>query len=275
MVNRSWAEHELNSPRDSVVAAIDALDLQPGMSVLDIGCGPGVHLPLFARRIQPGGQITGLDVDPERLELGRELLAQTQELDRITLRQGDLHTLPFAKNSFDVVWMALVLHHEELPFDVVRSILPVVKPGGRLAILEGDGGGSFPLLPWPPAFELRLRAAALRADQERYDESLPYGFTGYLGRQLPALLCEAGLIEVRLRAFADVRQMPLSEWDREDIQDWIVNSFGRRMRDYLAPRDWEALAGSVDPEHQDYLLNDPGFFLTRTWYLVTGRVPTR
>ena len=53
---RQQALRELERPRPSVVAGIDALGLRPGMRVLDAGCGPGAHLRLFAERVAPDGR---------------------------------------------------------------------------------------------------------------------------------------------------------------------------------------------------------------------------
>lgn len=156
---RDEATYELAHPRAGVVAAIRALDLQPGMRVLDAGCGPGVHLGLFADTVTPGGAVMGLDIRPERIALGRELHVERIAAGGIRLAAGDLHAVPADLGPFDLVWTSLVLHHEEQPVETLRALAQAVRPGGRVAVLDGDGGGSFPLLPWPPELELRLREA--------------------------------------------------------------------------------------------------------------------
>jgi SAM-dependent methyltransferase len=163
-----------------------------------------------------------------------------------------------------------VLHHEEQPVDVVRELARVVRGGARVAVLDGDGGGSFPLLPWPPEFEQRLRAAALRAEHERYGDELPYYFTGYLGRRLPEILLAAGLADVKLHAFADVDRAPLDPPYEAEMCRWFLESFGQRLRNYLAPADMEQLSAYFTPGSERYLPTRPDFFRTSTNFLAVG-----
>lgn len=266
------ARYELRHPRADVVAAIAALGLRPGMRLIDIGCGPGAHLGLFADGVIPGGKVVGLDSDSERLAIAVELHPELAAEGSIQFEEGDLHDLPFEDDTFDVAWMSAVLHHEETPLDALAEMARVTRPGGLVAVLDGDTGGSFPCLPWPPAFELRLRAADLRAQDESYGGTLPYHFAGFTGRALTRLLREAGLVDIRLCAFTDVDRAPLDPPRERELCDWYLNSFGRRIHDHLAPRDWEQLRAYVTPESDAYLLGDPDFFQVRVTFLGLGQL---
>jgi SAM-dependent methyltransferase len=268
---RDEARYELRHPRPSVVAAIAALELRPGMRLIDIGCGPGAHLGLFVEDVAPGGAVVGLDSDAERLVIAAELHPELAAARSVRLEEGDLHDLPFEDDAFDVAWMSSVLHHEEQPLDALAEMARVTRPGGLVAVLDGDTGGSFPCLPWPPAFELRLRAADLRAQEDSYGGTLPYHFSGFTGRALPRLLREAGLVDVKLDAFTEVDRAPLDPPRERELCNWYLNSFGRRIHDYLAPRDWEQLRAYVTPESDSYLLSDPDFFQARVMFLGLGR----
>lgn len=270
---REAALYEVEHPLASVVAAMNALDLLPGMRVLDIGCGAGVHLGLFAERIVPSGSVIGLDIDPEPLGLAAGLWADRIKAGTIRLEEGDLHRLPFAAASFDLVWSSMVLHHEEDPFPMLAEMQRVAKPGGVVAVLDGDSDGSFPCLPWPPDLEFRLRAAAWRATRERSRGERANRIFGNVGRQLPRLLQEAGLSDIRIHAFADVDQAPLDPSRAAVLREWFQKWFGERVRDFLAPHDWNRYMELVDPASSSDLLASPDFFQSRTWYLATGRVP--
>lgn len=63
---------------------------------------------------------------------------------------------------FGLAWSAAVFHHLTDPVAVLAGIARHVRPGGTVAVVEGDDGLSFPMLPWPPALELRLREAVVR-----------------------------------------------------------------------------------------------------------------
>lgn len=267
---RTGARYERDHPRASIVAAIESLALRPGQRVLDVGCGPGAHLGIFAEQVAPDGEVVGLDISAERLEVAAELNAHEISAERVALREGDLHELPFDGGTFDMVWTSLVLHHEDDPVAVVRELARVVGAGARVAVMDSDGGGSFPLLPWEPEFELRLRAASLRAEQERYGGALPYVFRGYLARRLPEILGAAGLGSVILHAFSDVERAPLDPFTEAELCNWFLSSFARRIQDYLAPADRRRLEAYFTPGSEDYLPGRADFFSARAHYLCVG-----
>ncbi len=267
---RSWFEHEQQHPRQSVIQALDSLGLRNGDRVADIGCGPGVHLRHFHERVAPDGEVVGIDTSFERLDVAAAMLRNEVERGTIRLIEGDLHNLDSDLGRFDLAWMSLVLHHEEIPVDVIQGLRKIVVPGGRIAILEGDDAASFPFVPWPPDLELTLRAAVTNAAVGQ-DESRQFGIR-FTGRNLLGILQNANLSDTRLHAYADVRHAPLDEWDVSDIQDWFLNSFGNRIRDYLTPADWLRFESHFTPGSSVYLLDRPDFFLIRTWFLGVGTV---
>lgn len=268
---RTIAADEIEHPRQGVVAAIDALGLEPGMRVIDIGCGAGVHLTLLAGKVAPGGTVVGLDIDDERIELARELCRNQIAAGTIEARVADLHDTPVDGGSFDVVWSSAVLHHEISPVETLRHFRTLVRPGGIVAVLDGDSGGSFPCLPWSPELELRLRAATLRAQQEEHGGTLDYHFSGYIGRNLPRLFREAGLSNIRLHAVTEVDRAPLDPQRIAELREWYTTWFSRRVRDYLAPVDMQRFLSLVDPASPDDLLTQPDFFQARMSFLATGR----
>lgn len=272
---RAEAAYEIAHPPESVLAAVTALGLRPGMRVLDIGCGPGAHLGLFADAVDPGGEVVGLDIAPKHLSVAAELCAERVATGALRVVDGDLHALPFEAGTFDVAWSSATLHHEVEPGAVLAEWARVVRPGGAVAVMDGDSAGSFPLLPWPRALEQRLRAAAFRAAEEHYGGKLPYHFDGYIGRRLPRLLREAGLTEVSFHAFADVDRAPLDPPREAELRGWFLGWFAGRLADFLAPHDHARFAALFDPRSADYLLGHPDFFHARTRFMAVGRVPER
>lgn len=264
------ARYDVDHPAASTTAAIAALELRPGQRVLDAGCGPGPHLGVLIAAVAPGGSVVGLDLEADRLAAAADLWPDHVASGALRLDQGDVRHLPFGP-EFDLLWMSMVLHHVPEPGAALRALGRVVKPGGRIAILDGDGG-AVPSLPWPPDLEERVRAAAWRGAAENYGGRLDYHFEPYLGRSLPRLLREAGLTEVAIRVVADLDQAPLDAHREAELGDWFRGWVEGRLQPYLAPADRDRLLALVDPEHPAYLLNDPDFFYSRTWFLATGRV---
>ncbi len=266
---REWFEREQRNPRQSIIQALDSLNLQNGDRVADVGCGPGVHLGRILERVAPDGEVYGIDTNPERLAVAAAMLPDEIKRGSIRLIEGDLHALDSDLGTFDLIWMSLVLHHEAIPVEVIRGLRANVAAGGRIAILDGDESGSFPLLPWPPDFEQTIRQAAMRASEDSGDGKRTFG-RRYTARSFPAILQDAGLTDVQIRAYSDVRQAPLDASERIDAEDWLRHSFSSRIRDYLAPADLRRFESLFSTGSEECILDQPEFLMVRTWYLGVG-----
>jgi cyclopropane fatty-acyl-phospholipid synthase-like methyltransferase len=117
-------------------AVIEALDLQPGMRLLELGCGPG-RLAIEIKRRWPTVMIDALDRDPEILRVARGHAAAASV--EITFREADIARLP-ALGPYDRVYSTLVFHHlkPEAKRDALASITRALAPDGSFVI--GDFG---------------------------------------------------------------------------------------------------------------------------------------
>jgi ubiquinone/menaquinone biosynthesis C-methylase UbiE len=264
--------HEIAHPRPSVSAALATLTVPEGGRVLDAGCGPGPHLGLFLDAVGPTGSVVGLDQDAAAIEVARELWADAITTDRLRLQPGDLMALPFPDASFDLAWTSLALHHVADPSVALRELRRVVAPGGQVVVLDADASDGFPFLPWPPDLEERVRAALFRGAADGYAGKIDYVYHPYLGRSLPRLLREAGLVDVRIQALVDVDQAPLPPRRAAEWRAWFRGWLDGRLLDYLAPTDREAVLALIEEGSPTDLLTSPDFFLCRTWLLAIGRV---
>jgi ubiquinone/menaquinone biosynthesis C-methylase UbiE len=110
--------------------------LQPGMQLLDSGCGPGAITIDLAGVVAPG-QVTGVDLDPERVEAARVAAAE-QGCENVRFQVGDIYKLPFPDASFDAVFQSSVFIHLADPHAAAGELNRVLKPGGLLAASEPD-----------------------------------------------------------------------------------------------------------------------------------------
>ena len=164
-----WAMRENTFKRYLVAQA----DIQPGMNVLDLGCGTGT-LTILLKQACPQAEVTGLDGDPQVLAIARAKAEKA--CVSIVWEQGLAHELIYPPATFDRVVTSLVLHH--LTRDNKRKafvqIYRVLKPGGGFHILDFGP---------PHSVGMRVIASFMRRLEETADN-----FDGLI----PALLHEAG-----------------------------------------------------------------------------------
>jgi ubiquinone/menaquinone biosynthesis C-methylase UbiE len=117
----------------AVEAAIRrALGSRPFRSLLDLGTGTGRMLELFGPEIERG---LGIDLSPAMLRLARARLERAG-LKHCSVRQGDIYDVRIPPNSFDVVLLHQVLHYLDDGGTAIREAARVLRPGGRLLVVD-------------------------------------------------------------------------------------------------------------------------------------------
>jgi len=113
--------------------------LRNGMSLLDVGCGPGTITADFARLTAPG-PVVGIDLAPAVIDVARR---ETAELGLTNLRfaTDDVYGLSLEEGSFDVVHAHQVLQHLSDPVGALAQMRRVLRDGGLLAVRDADYGG--------------------------------------------------------------------------------------------------------------------------------------
>jgi SAM-dependent methyltransferase len=120
------------------VAADIARVAPEGASVLEVGCGPGRLSILLARR--HGLRVTGLDLDPEMIELARANAARARDGDTPSFVVGNVSALSFPDESFDLVVTTLSMHHWTEASRGLSEIGRVLRPRGRALVWDLRGG---------------------------------------------------------------------------------------------------------------------------------------
>ncbi|MFE2329976.1 class I SAM-dependent methyltransferase [Streptomyces sp. NPDC059385] len=161
-------------------------ELRPGMSVLDVGCGPGTITADLAELVAPGGSVTAVDAAEDVVEQARAY-AQERGVTGVRFGTADVHALDFPDDSFDVVHAHQVLQHVGDPVQALREMRRVCRPGGIVAARDAD----YAAMTWYP------QAPGLDAWQSLYQRvARANGGEPDAGRRLRAWARAAGFTEV-------------------------------------------------------------------------------
>jgi demethylmenaquinone methyltransferase/2-methoxy-6-polyprenyl-1,4-benzoquinol methylase len=115
---------------------IEASAVRAGHKVLDIAGGTGDLSYQFARLVGPQGQVVLADINASMLKVGRDRLIDRGIAGNLQVAQADAQYLPFPDNTFDCITIAFGLRNVTDKDLALRSMLRVLKPGGRLQVLE-------------------------------------------------------------------------------------------------------------------------------------------
>lgn len=159
----------------------DQLRLSSGHSVLDVGCGTGEDVVAMASMVAPGGHAFGLDASEAMVS---EAVRRHHQVENASFRQGDAQRLPFDAETFDACRCERTLQHVDDPDRAVSEIARILKPGGRIALIEPDWEGLLIAGPEPQLSRViwEHRLAAFRQPR--------------VGRQLRTLLIQNGFVDV-------------------------------------------------------------------------------
>jgi ubiquinone/menaquinone biosynthesis C-methylase UbiE len=163
------------------------LALQPGARVLDVGCGPGDDARALAAVVGPTGRVLGIDVDSMMIEeAGRR---STGAAPTPEFRLGDVYAIDEPDAAFDACRAERVFLHLAEPARALAEMLRVLAPGGRLVIIDRD-------------IETRTIDAPDRITTRAILNAWCDGFLGgWIGRALPRLFREAGLLDIAIEPF--------------------------------------------------------------------------
>ncbi|KAI0413620.1 S-adenosyl-L-methionine-dependent methyltransferase [Xylaria grammica] len=118
----------------------------PQLKLLDVGAGVGSMSVEFAQLVGSEGYVTAVDVNPVVIPRG-QALAEQHGVTNISFETASGHKLPYEDGTFDIVHCHQVLTHNKDPWEILREMIRVAKPGGVIAAREGDLDTE---VIWPP-----------------------------------------------------------------------------------------------------------------------------
>jgi arsenite methyltransferase len=115
--------------------ALDLAALEPGESVLDLGCGSGTDVFCAAVQVGPSGRVVGVDITDEQIAKA-ERLRDAAGFGQVEFRESHIESLPFADGSFDAVISNGVINLSPTKDRVYAEVARVLRTGGRAAIAD-------------------------------------------------------------------------------------------------------------------------------------------
>lgn len=115
---------------------IDCSGVRRGQKVLDLAGGTGDLTAKFSRLVGESGEIVLADINDSMLKMGREKLRNSGVVGNVNYVQANAEALPFPDNTFDCITISFGLRNVTDKDKALRSMFRVLKPGGRLLVLE-------------------------------------------------------------------------------------------------------------------------------------------
>ncbi len=158
----------------------DSFFRPPGL-VLEAGCGTGEQTAILADQ-NPECTFVSIDIAGESLAMAEKAL-RSRGIQNVRFQPADVFNLPFARESFDHIFVCFLLEHIRAPMTALKALRKVLKPGGTITVIEGDHGSAY----YHPRSE-----AAQATIQCLIDVQAALGGNSLIGRELYPLLVFAG-----------------------------------------------------------------------------------
>ena len=203
--------------RRTTYSLLDRIDINPGMSCLDVGCGTADVTFELARRVGPEGKAVGTDIDLYRIEEARKD-AVVLDLSNVEFHVEDIRKQREPAPEFDVVYSRFTLDHLAKPGEAVAAMRNRLRPGG-IVIAECTDYTGWYCFPAHPAFD---RILTLQAELRRRAGGYPD-----IGVRLPVLFLEAGLSDIEINIFQWMEMTgPFKRWILmalpKERTDWMI-----------------------------------------------------
>ena len=242
------ASHARQSTQSYQQRMMEHLAVQPGATLLDVGCGLGQDVLALAHAVGPQGHVIGIDTSVTMIREAQARAANTQL--PVEYRVADATQLPFADASFDGCQATRIFGYLAEPTAALAEMARVARPGARIALAEGDSD----ML----VIDIADRALARKIVHLICDSMAQ----GWIGRQLPRLLRQAGLEDISVEG----RIMPLD-------YPLFQLAFGGLLRHLVATG---ALAADEHVRFDEALLaaeRAQDFFAGAGGFIISGRKP--
>ncbi len=236
----------------------EEIGLAVGERALEIGCGPRGCLDLLAARVGTSGGVVGIERNEDAVDLARKFVAE-RGLRNVEVHHRDARSSGLPKDSFDLVTARLVLVNVPTPEQIVAEAVALARPGGSVAFHEADWAAMVcdpPSHAWTTLVDLFMNYTKAN------------GIDLFIGRKLPRLLRDAGLVDVHVNPIVHVH--PSGNPCRQTLLDFAENVRERILaQNIIAEQDFSNLTEGL----KQHLDNPDTLVVHGPFFQVWGRKP--
>ena len=244
LMDRVQDAPDVRSTREDLLARLGIGD---GDTVLDLGCGTGDHTREVAALVAPGGRAVGLDFSTSMISEATRRQAKSDA--PASFQQGDAQQLPFETGTFDACRTERMLCHVPDCEAALREMARVVRPGGRVGVIDVDCAGTF-----IDSSDRALTAAFVNTMTDVINNP-------WIGRTLRRRMNEIGLVDV------DV-QPRVIEISYGAVEPMIAMHVALMLEAGLSAESVEAWQRELE-----YANLSGTFFMAMTMFSAVGRKP--
>jgi len=137
VVSNQFADEDARDERDEARIVMDLADIEPGMTVADIGAGEGYYTVRLAERVGEEGRVLAQDIDWEALEsLGQRV--ERERLENISIKPGSADDPQLPADSFDRIFLVHMYHEVTEPYAFLWRMWPALTAGGEIVVVETE-----------------------------------------------------------------------------------------------------------------------------------------
>lgn len=261
---KEWLDLHFDACRSEYENMVRSIGIQSSWKVLDAGCGNGRFLDILSELVTSSGEIFAVDIAQENIDSIKGIIKLNHFKSRISAIVGDVTSLKFPDNTFDLIWCANVTQYldKNSLIKTINGFRRILKPGGTVAIKETDGTSYF----FYPTNNFNLLWDSVKlmapADRQRWFDN-PI--------ELKLFLSQFGFKNTKQSTHLIERRFPLDKKTKKylntlfEIED--VNWSEIKKQTAENQQEWKKI---LDKNSSSYILSQKNFFWREGHMLATG-----